>query len=237
MTEVERHVRTVVARAVGNTVAPGVAALCAMVGMPIGESTAFGALVGSAIEEAFSQFYRNRAKRVARFAETAAREAGCTIDELLADAAAYPEKLELLVQTAEAASRALADEKVDLLARIIAQGIRDNAKVDETLIIADAVRTLEMPHLRLLALLAQRPKVTPDGIVPCRWDMTEVVKELPDFGAALNGVAAKLESLALSHLTVVDPGTGRAAWLQLTSFGFECAQYMSDRSSQHAPAD
>jgi len=233
--EVEKRVWGVVSRTAGNTIAPGVAALCAMVGIPIGESTALGALAGSLTEEVVGQLHRDRAERVARFGEIAAAEAGCTLDELLREAAAYPEKLELLAQAVEGASRALSEEQVDLLARMIAHGVRDDTRVDEILIMMDGVRTLQMPHLRLLALLAQRPKVTASGVVPCRWDMCEVVKELPSLGVALNGVAAKLESLALARLSVVEPGTGTVAWLQLTPFGVECAKFLTHRSLRDKP--
>lgn len=128
--------------------APGVAALCVIAGVPIGESTALGALAGSLTEEGVvlvGQLRRDRAERVARFAETATEEAGCTLDELLADAAEHPVKLELLAQAVERASRALAEEKVDLLARMVAHGTRDNAKIDQTLIMMDGVRQLELP--------------------------------------------------------------------------------------------
>jgi hypothetical protein len=172
-----------------------------MAGVPIGEATALGALAGSAVEEVIGQLYQDRAERVARFAQTAAGEAGCTLDELLAEAAEHQVKLELLAQAVEGASRALADEKVDLLARMVVQGIRDDAKVDKTLVMFDAVRVLELPHLRLLALLARPSHLEVDCFrLPDQlWHESQISAAEPEIGKVFSGVMAKLQSLSWSR--------------------------------------
>lgn len=230
MSEIQRRAWNVLGRTAGNTVAPGVAVLCALAGIPVGESTALGAFAGSITEEgvtAAAHLLRSdRTRRVGRFAQTATEAAGCTLDELIAEASAYPEKLELLAQAVEGASRSLSDQKIDLLARMAAHGIRDDAKVDETLIRLDAVRPLEMPHLRVLLLLYRRR--TFEGAARYYWRRDELIEFDPGFGTAINGVAAKLASLALADLQP----DGREGWsIHLTRFGYECARFLSERET------
>ena len=230
MTELRQRAWGVAARTAGNTLSPGVTALCLLGGIPVGASTALGALAGSLTEEgigAIGQLWRDRAERVERFAETAVGASGRPLDDLLAAAAAHPVKLGLLAQAVEAAGNALHESKVDLLARLVAEGVRDDARVDEALIMVDTVRQLELPHLRLLAIL----DTAPDGHSsrPYEWTAQEIGDVDPGLGEALDGLAAKLQGLALANRVTTGSDAHPEAW-RLTRYGRQCLRHLHERA-------
>jgi hypothetical protein len=132
---------------------------------------------------------------------------------------------------------------IDLLARIFVSGVRDSAKVDEAIILIEAIRQLEAPHLRLLAVLSKpgphlvpgratgdRPR-TPENMarIPT-WRVEDVLTEDPDLSGAFDALIARLSALGL----VYDEGSGpldyQPLWF-LTSLGQACVQYLGERGS------
>jgi hypothetical protein len=101
--------------------------------------------------------WRQRRDRMQRFADEAEASTCMRMEELLEEAAADPRTLEMLARSVEAAARPLDEQKTDLspLARSFVSGVRDSAKVDEAIILIEALRQLEMPHLRQLTVLAK----------------------------------------------------------------------------------
>ncbi len=250
MGEVTRRVSAIVSRASGNTVGPAVAALCSMAGVAFGEpaltaaAVPVGAVAGSLTEEAVSAvslLWQQRHDRIQRFADEAETSSGTRIDQLLIEATADPRTLEMLARSVEAAARSLDDEKVDLLARIFVSGTRDQAKVDEAIILIEALRQLEAPHLRLLTVLSKpgphlvpgratedRPR-TPENMarIPA-WRVEDILTEDPGLRSAFDALVARLYALGLAY----DEGSGRLDYEPLwfwTSLGRACVQYLGER--------
>lgn len=252
MGQVTRRVSAIASRASGNTVGPAVAALCSMAGAALGEpaltvaAVPVGAVAGSVTEEAVgavSLLWQQRRDRIQRFADEAETSSGTRIDQLLAEATANPRTLEMLARSVEAAARSLDDEKIDLLARIFVSGVRDQAKVDEAIILIEALRQIEVSHLRLLTVLSkpgphlvpgratgERPR-TPENMarIPV-WRVEDILTEDPGLRGAFNALIARLSALGL----VYDEGSGRLdyepLWF-LTSLGQECVQHLGERGS------
>jgi hypothetical protein len=235
--ELAERTAAVLSRAIGNTVSPAVAALMTAAGVAAGRpefaawAVPASALAGSLTEEGIAlvrQSWTDRGERVQLFAETAADDAGCTLDDLLAEAIRHPAKLELLVQAVEGASRALHQAKVEALARIVASGIVDDTKVDEMLVMMDVVRQLELPHLLILATLAEPPSGPLSGD-KYAWRGRRLFDLIPGIRPAFVGLVAKLQSLALVTMTSRPDSAAEMAPLELTPFGRECARFLRNR--------
>ncbi len=228
----------------GGAVAPATAAVCTMIGLAAKvppEVAAFagvssGALAGAVAEVLVDVNYRLWAKRVDcvdQFTTTAATEAGVPAEDLLRDIAEDPRSLELFAQVAETASRALDGWKIDLLARIFVHGARDGANVDATVMIYEAVRDLQRPHLRVLEILAEPNPDGPEG----RWTASQVVAADEGLGDAVSALISKLGAVGLA----TDTDTKTLIWYSggswtLTRLGRLSVDYLASRGS-HLAAD
>src|SRR6266567_528387 len=252
MGEVTRRVSSIVSRASGNTVGPAVATLCSMAGVAFGEpglaiaAVPVGAVAGSLTEEAANAvglLWEQRRERIQRFAGEAEKTSGTGMDQLLVEATADPRALEMLARSVEAAARSLDDEKIDLLARIFVSGVRDSAKVNEAVILIEALRQLEVPHLRLLTVLSNpgphlvpgratedRPRTPANMARIPAWRVEDILTEDPGLRGAFDALVARLYALGF----VYDEGSGRLdyepLWF-LTPLGRTCVQYLGDRGS------
>lgn len=235
MGELERRSWAVAGRTVGNSLAPGVAALCALAGLPPAEATFLSAAVGSMAEEGvglLNRLHESRRDRVRRFAETAATAE--PLDDLLSAASADPRKLELLAQALDAVTRSLGDWKVDLLARVFVAGTRDDARIDQAVVLIEVIRQLEVPHLRVLSILSgpgpTRTTETPVShwVIPARqvWLVQDILKKDQEIEDAFQVLVARLQGLGL----VTDERVGgvdfEPLW-QLSPFGWQCVDYLT----------
>ncbi|MDQ7907640.1 hypothetical protein RB614_24260 [Phytohabitans sp. ZYX-F-186] len=213
MSEIVPRGAAVVGRAVNSgAVAPGVAALFTMAGIGFGDPAVAalgvpaGAAVGAVAEEMVDVVHRlfsSRRANVERFAATVADEAGAPLEDLLR--AASPRALEFLAQTVGAASQAVDDWKVDVLAAVWAQSIDDDAAVDDGLLGVDALRQLEVSHLRLLRILetvryavgwGPASQANPERKVLPR---LFIVRQDPGLDRAFDVLAGKLVSLGMAN--------------------------------------
>ncbi len=65
-----------------------------------------------------------------------------------------PEVEALVIEGLEAASRTGLEAKRKLLARVLAQAVTDDSKVEESQLIVQALRDIDAPHVRSLARIA-----------------------------------------------------------------------------------
>ncbi len=65
-----------------------------------------------------------------------------------------PEVEALVIEGLEAASRTGLDAKRKLLARVLAQAVTDDSKVERSQLIVQALRDIDAPHVRSLARIA-----------------------------------------------------------------------------------
>jgi hypothetical protein len=259
MGEIEKSAWAVVAKTAGGTVGPAIGGLLAAAGLVTGNpvlgvgAVPAGALAGAVAErlvEVATRQWQTRVEGVNRFGATAAAAADTTVDALVEEALADPRKLEVLGQATEAASRALDDRKIDLLARIYAHGVHGHELIDETAVMIDAVRQIEGPHLRVMEVLSRPgPQFLPSPESQ-QAELNEMLGTLPGGGQgrphiavwrndqlaaesggedALSALTAKLAGLGM----VYDEGIGRLDYQpfwQLTVFGRNCLKYLAHRS-------
>lgn len=257
MSEVQKSAQSVVAKTAGGTVGSAIGGLLAAAGLATGNpglavgavpAGAFAAAVTESMVEFGARQWQARAERVERFGDTAATEADTTLDALVEEAFTDPCKLEVLGRATEAASRALDDGKIDLLARIYAHGVHGHDLIDETAVMIDAVRQIEGPHLRVMEVLSRPgPQFLPSpdtqdamlgnmlGTLPGGqgrpntqvW-RNDQLAAASGVGDALSALVAKLAGLGM----VYDEGIGRIdyqPYWQLTPFGRNCLRFLGDR--------
>lgn len=116
-------------------------------------------LVGAAWGELRGRRERNAVHVVAQAAEYVDTSA----DELLETALRDPDLSRLLHGALQTAAATLDEEKVEALARCLANGVDDVARVDEEALVVRALADLEPAHVRVLAKL-QRSSMGKDGV-------------------------------------------------------------------------
>ncbi|GIF15140.1 hypothetical protein [Actinoplanes teichomyceticus] len=239
MGEVQSWVVPISAKTAGALVGGGVGSLIVLAGLATSNPLLVigGPALAAAATERMTEFavkqWTDRAERVERFGTTAAEQSGTSLETLLDDAVADPQKLEVLSRAAEAASRALDQEKIDLLARVYASGVYDQALIDESNILIDNIRQIEGPHIRVMQVLASPgPRTLKIG----EKDAGQTIEAWPEpelavaakAGDALSALIAKLVSLGF----VYDEGQGRwdyQPFWQLTPLGRNCLTYLAQR--------
>jgi len=233
-----------VARTVGNSIGPGVTALCAIAGIPFGApGVVLGAAAGALAEEAVSRLWANRRNGVERFAIEAEVNAEEPIESLIESAVNNPQLFEMLARAVDAAARSADRGKIDLLAGIFVRAVRDPEKVDAANILLDATTQLEPPHVRLLRILSRpgphlvpgRPTGdgprTPETMARiASWRVEDILAADDGLGGVFDALIGKLQTLGL----VYDEGSGRLdyepLWF-LTKLGRSCAQFLSERGT------
>lgn len=252
MGELAQRLTGVTARAAGNTVSPAVAAIMTAAGVALGKpelaawAVPTSALVGSLTEEGVQlvrQVWVDKARRVEHFADVAAEESGADVADLL-EAAAGDEKLrELLARTVDVVTSTIDGWKIEMLAKVFANGASDGARVNDLLLLTEYVRELEAPHARLLSTVYRldHPNArTGDALVTDR----DVVRIDPALRSSLLIVAIRLEKLGLvdvvpvAELKVMDfPLLSRPerAW-RWTTLGRFCADRLVELGAEPKPA-
>lgn len=150
----------------GDRLEPGwltqAAGAAAGAGLGLASPSTAGVLLGAVLPVAVVTAARldNRAHelRVQRAAQTLARaaeELNVELEQVEEAVVDRPVLTELLARVlAASANAATAQEKVDALGVVLAQGLRDDAKLDEAFVLAAALHDIEAPHLRVLAAMA-----------------------------------------------------------------------------------
>lgn len=100
-----------------------------------------------------SAIARRRRQRVADFRQLVEDASGMAADEVLRRMEANPEVEEVIARAIEAAAITAHDEKRELLAKVVAAGLHDDAVVDETLLMVRTIDNIEPAHLRALMRL------------------------------------------------------------------------------------
>lgn len=167
-----------------------------------------------------------RAWHAERVVDTASSTLGTNAEGVLRAIGDDPELLVLSQEVFEAASRTANQEKVDVLARIWAHALGDDAKPDEDTMMLRAVADLETPHVRLLVWLAADDKVHSVE------EMTEAVRHL---ATVIRGVAGTLERVGFTSRGMVTEKEGyylTALGFQITDWGRLAITYLDKWATQ-----
>lgn len=132
----------------------------------------------------------------------------------------------------EAAWRLTGQQKAEALARILADGIKDDARLDVEPLFLAAIRDLESAHVQTLRTMTNgtNPKDVIEG-PPVRegteWATEHLVEALPHLASGMDYVVATLDRVGY-----IVPGFARfevAPWWRVTRFGHQCLVYLQDR--------
>lgn len=207
MGEVAKRAATVVANAAGGTAGPAVTALMTAAGVALGKpglalaAIPGGALVGALTEEGVNLVAAvcgDRVRRVGRFAESASKEFGKPIEDIMTAAAEHPEVRELLAEAVDAASVARDDWLIDVFARAFVRGAEDGAVVDEMLKLIAIVRQLDVADVRLLAAIcAKRESGEGARVRAGSSSVEEILDADPGLQSVLPVLMQRSESLGL----------------------------------------
>lgn len=143
-----------------------------------------------------------------------------TLDHLDEDLDRFPERLgddprriALVSKAVAIASLATTEAKIDALAHLVAEGVDDDAKLDENDLLLNILADIEVPHVTTLLTLAT---VFDPNIRMCRslkdgelhearfFTYGELRTELPRFGQGISAIVATLERHGLIMKAEVD---------------------------------
>jgi CheY-like chemotaxis protein len=152
--------------------------------------------------------------------EEAAHLAG---DEVLERLKGDPYLEEVVTRAIQVAVVTAHEQKRRLLARVVAAGLRDDALIDETLLLVRTIDAIDPPHLQVLAILNRAPN---------HLAVYEVKEQLPGEPDAVEVLLAQLrrEGLADSFLPATLGGATSATpplW-HLTRHGRRLLEYLAD---------
>jgi hypothetical protein len=224
-------------RVVGNSVNTALTAwIAATTGSPEA-AAAIGGMIGPLAEELSFAL-----RRAANFQRTqgeymlgeAASTSQIPVDALLAELTSDPARLQLLLRALEVAARSATEGKLVLVADLLATGAlaKDNAVVDEQMLVVDAVGALESPHFRLLIVLGDPSPVwwdAPAARATFRraWPEERILQRNPGLTNSLTALAARLQSLGLAR--DVSRGPSPDPLWELTQFGRICFEAVKKR--------
>lgn len=143
---------------------------------------------------------------------------------------------ELMARVLRAAARTPLEDKLPALARVLADGLRDDAKVDEALVLAGALDDLEAPHVQVLALIVDyaTPPLRSRFVAPMElernpgvgisgWPSDQIAEHLPQVSLVLPALTQTL----IRHGLIREPPAGSwpddgEARLSSTDLGERC---------------
>lgn len=169
---------------------------------------------------------RAREASAGRAAERAAELLG-GLDILEEQSETDAERLELTAKVLEAASQTAMDEKIEALARVLAEGLGPDGDVDEATVLPLALRDLEGSHVTVLRVMATPRRVDGDGRAEPEYTSRDgELREIRD-GAGVRVFEAVLAVL-VRHGLVTDHhdrgtwATIEAARWNITDVGLRC---------------
>lgn len=210
---------------------------------PIAAAGAGGA-AGAMVKElptVAEYLFADRRRSAIDMVERAIEIADITSEEFVDALFADLQRRHLLRRAVLAASDSISDEKIRTLAAALAAGAitTDDAVIDESVLVIDAVAQLDAVHLRVLALLATEPVDPAVGTYPnfrpWPWTETQIYDAVPNLASVLPAILAKLQALGIADdfpAQLIDFAEGR---LQLTGFGRLCLGYLQAPDEQHRP--
>jgi hypothetical protein len=160
-----------------------------------------------AIAKAVEAVHDRRVQRAQDVLVIAAKETDSEIDDLVERLLADPKRISLLANAVDGASHAIAEEKINLFAKALANGslMGDDAVLDKEIYIIEIFRQLEMPHIRVLRYLgeAYSPDILrPASVRTMMRSRSEIQRQIPQISTL---VPLILNDLQRAHLIDVYP--------------------------------
>lgn len=186
---------------------------------PFGAAVAAGAAQGAgAVLDLVADRWRSRQTSQATGAvEVAVRKSGLSPAQLAEMLVSDPRALLVATTAFNAAAETALCEKVHLMGCVVANAATDTALVDEELLVARAMRLLEAPHVRILALLNEPPGYDADtkGSSTMRWSPAQLAHRVDWPRRSVTSVLLTLQSIAAALLSTPTVDGGRASFREL----------------------
>lgn len=185
------------------------------IGAGVGAATAQAS--ASAVESLASKWRLKAEADAARALGVAVDESGIPANDLSGVIGADADLMLLSITALQAASETALRSKVRLMGHVIANAATDRALIDESLLIARAVRFLEAPHIRVLALLADPPRYDGDtqGHATIRWSPTQIAGRLNWPRTSVTAVLMALQGASCAVLTSAKIDGGASTYRDL----------------------
>jgi hypothetical protein len=236
--EIAKRIHAGAGAAAATTITPATAGVLMLLGVPPAGVAVTAALLGAGIQE-FANFaalaWEDRAARATEFVTEVETASGRPFADVLQEASQDEALRDLLYAAADAALQTRHTWKIDVLARITASGVRDNAKVEVGLVLTDALRSVEPLHLRVLQILS-RPGPIPIAYTAAGgeraeeypWTSADIKQEDPGIAEVLDALISKLLAVGLIYNWAEDRYDPQARW-DLTAFGQMCMEFLEQR--------
>jgi len=202
-----------------GAIGAAVATSALVVGGPVAAIAAGGA---SAFLTTWHGMRRAASDRAERTVEQGAEAAGLTANQFAVWAESDPRHAALVVAAVEAAARTATEDNVRVLARVLAEGAQDDARVDEDTLLAQVLGRLRPSHVQVLRFLVEGDGPGHHGRKV--WDLSpsaeHVLRRLPHLGMA---AVPSLAALVAEGCAVSDGGVQHeSSRYQATGFGRLC---------------
>jgi hypothetical protein len=141
-------------------------------------------------------------------------------------------RLHLVTTAMHAAYMTAVRQKIGALARVVADNIHDDAKIDCSSLVLAALAQIEAPHIRVLhAMVHETPPDPPDGlkIADGAWCQSQLAAHLPGLRSGIVPVATMLVSTGMVEEGMAADDDNRA-WF-VTSFGIACLEHVETSQS------
>lgn len=203
-------------------------AVGAGIGLAIGGPP--GAVVGAAsvplIEFLVARNERG-ARNVQDFADRLAEISGFCPESISAWAAGEEDRQELVTLALEVAFKTRVRRKIDALARMVADNLHDDARLDLSLLVVSALEQLESPHIRILDVVVNESPANvlkEDGPSERTWHCASLKERLPGLADGIMPLIATLFRQGLITESIESEKDG-LAW-ESTRFGVTCLNYL-----------
>jgi len=214
------------------------------------EAQVWAATMQPAVEDLLRYRGARSGEQVERMLEEACHHADKSIEDLVDLASGDDGRLELFTHAIQAALSTLRDDNVHLLGRVLAEGLTDDARLDVSRVVTDALRDLEAPHVAVLhAMVTQdRPSVPRDQggeRGPDTWSHAQIELAVPRLtGGSLPVIStlARHGMVLPSAVAVLGGGpespSPLPAWV-VTDFGRLCLRRLEEVAAEdhHEPDD
>src|SRR5258707_283007 len=126
----------------------------------------------------------------------------------------------------DAAIASRMERKVRALARLVAEGVRDEARIDDAAIMVAALSELDVPHVQVLQVMVRdsdgrQPSRSGDPVAEGAWLTSQLEAHLPHLVPAIGAIG----SVLARNGTATDSGhwgDGLDAPWAVTAFGVHC---------------
>jgi len=217
-------------------------AIATTAGIALGANPVSAAVAGASgpalklAQRLFARAVERRQNRAAQALEQAAAMLDVGLDIIEERVADHDARLELLARVLGAAAQSSFDQKVTALARVLADGLREDGPPDDSFVLAAALADMEVAHVLALRHLAAAPS-PPDDLRrsdrPARgWEVPQIEQAMPDLAEVMYSVVAVLagHGLIRDQGGVTYPGNiGPAVW-KVTALGRRCLFLLGEGS-------